>query len=89
MAAEMPGLYLDTPENRETASDGGMPFRADSADLAAGIARLLADANLRQEFGRKAHERAAKAFGWEETTEKYECLFSELAPKNGRPRFGK
>src|SRR5207245_2866539 len=46
MAAQRPVLYLDTPENRETAADGGMPFRADSADLAAGISRLLADANL-------------------------------------------
>jgi glycosyltransferase involved in cell wall biosynthesis len=89
MAAQMPVLYLDTPENRETAGDGGMPFRADSADLASGISRLLADANLRQELGRKAHERAAKAFGWEETTQEYESLFSELAPKNGCPRSGK
>jgi glycosyltransferase involved in cell wall biosynthesis len=79
----MPVLYVDTPENRETAGDGGMPFRADSADLAAGIARLLADANLRQELGSKAHERAAKAFGWEETTQKYEALFSQLMAKNG------
>jgi glycosyltransferase involved in cell wall biosynthesis len=85
MAAQMPVLYLDTPENRETASEGGMPFRADSADLAAGISWLLADANLRQEFGRKAHERAAKAFGWEETTQKYEALFSQLVAKNGHP----
>ena len=88
MAAQMPVLYLDTPENRETAGEGGMPFGSDSADLAAGISRLLADANLRQELGRKAQERAAKAFGWEETTQKYESLFSELVPKNGRPRSG-
>jgi glycosyltransferase involved in cell wall biosynthesis len=85
MAAQMPILYLDTPENRETASEGGMPFRADGADLAAGISRLLADANLRQELARKAHERAAKAFGWEETTQKYEALFSQLVAKNGHP----
>jgi glycosyltransferase involved in cell wall biosynthesis len=89
MAAQMPVLYLDTPENRETAGEGGMPFRADSADLAAGMSRLLADAHLRQELGCKAHERAARMFGWEETTQKYESLFSELVPKNGRPRSGK
>ena len=89
MAAQMPVLYLDTPENRETTGEGGMPFVSDSADLAAGISRLLADANLRQELGRKAQERAAKTFGWEETTQKYESLFSELVPKNGRPRSGK
>ena len=83
MAAQMPVLYLDTPENRETAGDGGMPFRADSADLAAGISRLLADANLRKELGRKAQERASRVFGWEETTQKYESLFSELVVRNG------
>jgi glycosyltransferase involved in cell wall biosynthesis len=83
MAARMPVLYLDTPENRETAGDGGMPFRADSVDLAAGISQLLADANLRQELGRKAYERAAKVFGWEETTRQYEALFYALLAKNG------
>ena len=85
MAAEKPILYLDTPENRETAGEGGMPFRADSADLSAGISRLLADANLRQELGRKAQARAASTFGWEETTEKYEALFAELLARNGHP----
>lgn len=86
MAARKPILYLGTPENRETAGEGGMPFRADSADLAAGISRLLGDANLRDELARKAQERATKMFGWEETTQKYEALFADLASKNGRPR---
>lgn len=89
MAAQQPILYLDTPENRATAAEGGMPFRADSADLAAGIARLLADPNLRQELGRKAHERAAKVFGWEETTRRYEALFSQLLAKNGHSSSGR
>jgi glycosyltransferase involved in cell wall biosynthesis len=89
MAAQKPVLYLDTPENRETAGDSGVPFRADTEHLAAEITHLLRDANLRQELGRIAQERAVRMFGWEETTQKYECLFSELVPKNGRPRFGK
>jgi glycosyltransferase involved in cell wall biosynthesis len=83
MAARKPVLYLDTPENHETAGDGGMPFRAESADLAAAISRLLHDANLREELSRKAQERATRMFGWEETTQKYESLFSELLAKNG------
>jgi len=86
MAAQKPVLYLDTPQNRETAGDGGMPFRADSADLAAEMSRLLQNANLRQELGRKAHERAAKVFSWEETTQKYESLFAELVHNNGASR---
>lgn len=86
MAARKPILYLGTPENRETAGDGGVPFAADSADLAAGISRLLGDANLRDELARKAQERATKMFGWEETTQNYESLFSELVFKDGLPR---
>lgn len=88
MAAQMPVLYLDTPENCETAGDGGVPFRADTAHLAAEITHLLHDANLRQELGRKAQERAARMFGWEETTQKYESLFSELVP-DGHQRSDK
>jgi glycosyltransferase involved in cell wall biosynthesis len=84
MAAQKPVLYLDTPENRETAGDAGVPFRAEPADLASQISRLLRDSNLRNEFGRKAQERAAKMFGWDETTQKYESLFAELLAKNGR-----
>lgn len=89
MAAGKPVLYLDTPENRETAGEGGMPFRADSANLAVKMSRLLQDVNLRQDLGHKAHERAAKVFGWEETTQKYESLFTELVHKNGVPRRGR
>jgi glycosyltransferase involved in cell wall biosynthesis len=82
MAAEKPVLYLDTPENRETAGEGGVPFRAETAQLAAEIGRLLSEPDVRQELGRKARERAARLFGWEQTTQKYETLFSELVRKN-------
>lgn len=83
MAARKPVLYLDTPENRETAGESGKPFRADSAHLAAQISILLHDPGLREELGRRAHERATQMFGWEETTEKYESLFRELTGRNG------
>ena len=86
MAARKPILYLGTLENRETAGDGGVPFAADSADLASAISRLLRDPNLRDELGRKAQDRATKVFGWEEATQKYEALFAELMSKNGRHR---
>ena len=87
MAARKPILYLGTPENRETAADVGMPFRAERADLAAGISRLVGDANLRDELGRKAQERATKMFGWEEATQKYEALFAELVSNDRKPRL--
>jgi len=88
MAAQKAVLYLDTPENQETAGDAGVPFGAASADLAAGISRLLGDASLRRELGRQARERAARMFGWDETTQKYESLFAELVAKNGQPVSG-
>jgi glycosyltransferase involved in cell wall biosynthesis len=83
MAAKKPVLYLDTSENRETAGEGGVPFHAESAHLAAEISRLLRDSDLRNELGRKAHERASRLFGWEEATQKYESLFADLVHKNG------
>jgi len=78
MAARKAVLYLDTPENRETAAECGLSFRPDAGDLAAGMARLIGDARLREELGRAAQDRAVHAFGWEETTLKYEALFAEL-----------
>jgi len=82
MAARNAVLYLDTPENRDTAADSGVPFRADGNDLAASISTLLRDASLRQDLGRKAQERASRMFAWEEVTRQYEDLFSEIVPSN-------
>jgi len=89
MAAQKPILYLNTPENRETAGDAAIPFRAEIPDLASEMSRLLADPRSRGELARKAQERAAKLFGWEETTQKYEALFLELLPANTAPPSGK
>jgi glycosyltransferase involved in cell wall biosynthesis len=86
MAAEKPVLYIDTPENRETAGEGGVPFRAETAHLAAEIGRLLIEPDMRQELGRKARERAARLFAWEDTAQKYESLFFEVAHKSGVAR---
>lgn len=78
MVAENAVLYLDTPENRETAAGCGVPFRPGAADLAAQLTRLLSDEPLRQELGRKAREHAEAHFGWEAVTRTYESLFAEL-----------
>jgi len=88
MAAQKPILYLDTPENRETAGDAAIPFQAEIPDLASEMSRLLANPDSRRELARKAHERAARMFGWEETTLKYEALFSELLPANAPTQSG-
>jgi glycosyltransferase involved in cell wall biosynthesis len=78
MAAGNAVLYLDTPENRETAGDCAQFFYADPVDLATQIARLIADDRLREEFQCKARERAEAVFGWEAVTTSYESLFTSI-----------
>ena len=89
MAARKPILYLNTPENSETAANAAIPFQAESSDLASEMSRLLADPQLRRDLGHKAQQRAARMFGWEETTQKYEALFSELLARNSVPQSAK
>ncbi len=79
MAARNAVLYLDTPENRETAGDAGMPFQHDAEDLAARMTALLRDARLRERLACGAWERAEAKYGWDETAHKYQVLFAELA----------
>lgn len=83
MATGNPILCLDTPENRETAGDCSIYFRREASDLAGQMTRLLHDANLRQELARRAENRATSLFGWDEVTEKYEALFSEMLAGKG------
>jgi glycosyltransferase involved in cell wall biosynthesis len=78
MAAEQAILYLDTPENRETAGENAMAFRHDAADLAARMTQLLGDESQRAELARKARQRAETAFNWDTITRSYEALFAQL-----------
>lgn len=78
MATRNAILCLDTPENRETAGDCSVYFRPEASDLAGQLARLLQDVTLRQDLARRAEDRAASVFGWDEVTDKYEALFSEM-----------
>ena len=78
MAAGNAVLYLDTPENRDTADDCAQPFPPDAANLASQITLLLADGQFRRDLGRKARERAEAVFSWEAVTRSYESLFSSL-----------
>lgn len=79
MAARNAVLYLDTPENRNTAADSGVPFVADPDDLANHVSKLLEDAPLRENLGLSAQERANRMYAWEEIARQYEELFRELA----------
>ncbi len=77
MAAGNATLYLDTPSNRETAGDCGLPFQADAADLAAKISQLLAEPARGKELGNRAALRAAELYGWNTVTDKYLALIRE------------
>lgn len=78
MAAGLPVLYLDTPENREVAGEAGLAFQHSEDDLAAKLAFLLDDAGERERLARLAVERAHRLYDWEAVTTAYEELFREL-----------
>jgi glycosyltransferase involved in cell wall biosynthesis len=78
MATRNAILCLDTPENRETAGDCCVYFQPGAPDLARQMEKLLQDAGLRQDLARRAENRATTLFGWDEVTDRYEALFSEV-----------
>ena len=82
MAAENPILYLDTPENAETAGDAGVAYSKDEADLAAKLQSFLDSAKSREEFAARAGHRARELYRWEAIAEKYEKVFARVL-KNG------
>lgn len=78
MAAGLPCVYLDTPENREVAGDAGVSFQRSESDLTAKIQALLKDAPERARLGEAARQRARTRYDWEEVTTEYERLFAAL-----------
>ena len=85
MAAGLPLLYLDTPENREVAGDAGIAFSPSAADLAEKLRALLAPdpaaVERRQALGCQARARARRLYDWDEVAAAYEELFRELVQK--------
>lgn len=78
MAAENAVLYLDTPENRETAGDAAVLYQKSESDLADKLQALLDDEALRRQWAARAKQRADELFRWEVIAEKYETLFQEV-----------
>ena len=78
MAAQNATLYLDTPENHETAGDAAVPYLKDEADLAAKLQSLLENGAEREQWGLRARQRAEELFAWEAIANKYERLFAEV-----------
>jgi glycosyltransferase involved in cell wall biosynthesis len=78
MAAGNAVLYLDTPENTETAGDAAMPFEKSGADLAAKLQSLLDNPTARRQLARHARQRADQLYRWDAVAEQYEGLFRRL-----------
>ncbi len=78
MASENAVLYLDSPENNETAGDAAIRFSKSAYDLAAKLQLLLDDPRARQQWALRAAARARQLFRWEEVAEQYEKLFEEM-----------
>ena len=79
MAASNPVLYLDTPENSETAGDAAVRYEKSEDDLTRKWQALMDDATAREQLAAKAKQRADALYRWEAIAEKYEKVFQGLA----------
>jgi glycosyltransferase involved in cell wall biosynthesis len=77
MAANNAVLYLDTPENAETAGDAAIGYEKSEEDLTAKLQSLLDDPGARQELAARAKQRADALYRWEAIAAKYEDLFKK------------
>ena len=78
MASENAVLYLESPENNETAADAAIRYAKSPDDLAAKLQVVLDDPTERQNWARRAAERAQQLYRWDAVAAKYEKLFAEL-----------
>ena len=81
MAAQNAVLYLDTPENNETAGDAAVRYAKDEKDLALKLQLLLEDEAARQQWALRAKQWAQEKFAWEAIARKYEDLFEEVVKR--------
>ncbi len=78
MASDNAVLYLESPENNETAGDAAVRYAKLPGDLAAKLQSLLDDPAERQRWAKRAAERAHQLYRWDAVAAKYETLFAEL-----------
>ena len=81
MAAGNPTLYLDTPENAETAGDAAIRYAKSEADLTEKLQALLDDSSAREKLAQRAADRARELYRWDAIAEKYERVFATLVKK--------
>ena len=80
MAAGGAVIVRGTPTNLEVVADAGLSYDPDDPidGLATCLARLTSDPDLRSRLSAAALARVATSFSWEQITDDYERLFSEL-----------
>jgi glycosyltransferase involved in cell wall biosynthesis len=78
MAAGNAVLYLDTPANRETTRDCGIPFHSEERDLATKLEQLIAAPEQVEELRQRAKIVALEAYSWDGVVDQYERLFAEM-----------
>ena len=85
MGRAAPTLYLNTPENIEVAGDAGMPFGPNETALAELIEKtaVMAPAEL-AEWGARAEARTRSRYDWEQVTDQYEALLSNMIQRPAR-----
>ena len=81
MASENAVLYLDSPENNETAGDAAIRYSKSPDDLAAKLQLLLDDPEERHHWAERAAARANQLYRWDAVAAKYEQLFEEVRGK--------
>lgn len=81
MAAENAVLYLDSPENNETAGDAALRYSKSPNDLAAKLQPLLDNPEERRHWAERAAARANQLYRWDAVAAKYEQLFEDVLRK--------
>ncbi len=75
-------LYLESPENEETAGDAAIRYSKSADDLAEKLQPLLDDAAAREHWAARAVSRANRLYRWDAVAEKYEKLFKEVLQRS-------
>ncbi len=80
-------LANEVPEHRETLGDAGLYYRG-ADELAVRLQGVLDDPSLAADFGRRAHERARRMYGWDAITDSYEAWMAGLCETRPTSRPG-
>ncbi|PYY11239.1 MAG: glycosyl transferase family 1 [Acidobacteria bacterium] len=78
MAAGNAILYLDTPTNRETVVECGIPFQPEQGDLEIKLSQLIGAPKQIEDLREKARQVARETYGWDRIVDQYESLFSKM-----------